>query len=534
MFSRANIIGDLSAFHSGVVATTMLARTFSAAVIGIDAYPVEVEVNATGRGEQSFVSIVGLPDTAVKESRDRVRSALQSCGFPHPEGATLVNLAPADLRKEGAAFDLPIALGMLAAVGLLDRERLNGTLAVGELALNGAVRPVRGVLPVAVAAGSCRDLHFLLVPRANVEEAALAAGDRLQVFPIDTLPEAVRFFQGTPPLPYRADVKNYLAVHRETGGDFDEVKGQNLARRALEIAAAGGHNVLMIGPPGTGKSMLASRLPGILPPMTWAETLETSRIHSVLGLLSGGQPLLNRRPFRAPHHTISDVGLVGGGRNPMPGEISMAHNGVLFLDELPEFKRNVLEVLRQPLENGRITVSRANGSCTFPARFMLVAAMNPCPCGMGDAELGCRCKPDEKKRYRRKISGPLLDRIDLHVEVLQLTQEELLAAPSGENSETILNRVTAARLVQQDRFHGRSCHCNAMMGSRELQASCRVTAAAQLLLRQAISNFKLSPRAYDRILKVARTIADLAGETAIQERHLLEAVSYRSADRNEW
>ncbi len=509
----------------------MLAKTFSASVIGIDAHLVEIEVNATGKGgaageAEASVSIVGLPDTAVKESRDRVKSALFSTGLPHPKGFTVVNLAPADLKKEGAAFDLGIALGMLAANGQLNMERLAITAVLGELALNGAVRPVKGVLPAVAMLAGDPQIQAVIVPRANAEEAALAAG-RPMVYAVEHLTEAVELVNTGQGTPFTGDIRQFMGGESADLPDFSEVKGQMKAKRALEIAAAGGHNSLMIGPPGTGKSMLAVRLAGILPPMTREEMLETSRIHSVLGLLSHGEPLMNNRPFRSPHHTVSDVGLIGGGKDIRPGEISLAHNGVLFMDEFPEFKRHVLEVLRQPLENGRITVSRASGSCVFPAQFMLCAAMNPCPCGRGEVDLGCTCKPQDKQRYLKKISGPLLDRIDLHIEVKQLTQDELLNAPAGEPSSAVRARVIAARESQHARYRGRAVHCNARMTSRDLQNFCRLNAPSQQLLRQAITAFRLSPRAYDRILKVARTIADLAGKPDICEEHLLEAISYR-------
>lgn len=511
----------------------MLAKTFSAAVVGVDAYTVEVEVNATGQGEADFVSIVGLPDAAVRESKERVRSALGSSAFPAPEGATIVNLAPADVKKAGAAFDLPIALGMLAATRHIDRHKLVRTAIVGELALDGSVRPVRGALPIAVHIARESELDALLVPWQNAEEAALAAGD-FPVYPIHNLYEAVSFFMNNDVMPHLTDLKSYLQHRTGHEPDFSEVKGQIMARRAMTIAAAGSHNALMIGPPGTGKSMIARRLPGILPPMTLEETLETSKIYSVLGMLSSGVPLMNERPFRSPHHTISDVGLVGGGKNPTPGEISLAHNGVLFLDELPEFKRNVLEVMRQPMEDGVVHVSRAAGSFSFAARFMLIAAMNPCPCGMMDAKHGCSCKPNEVKRYRSKISGPLLDRIDLHVEVLHLSDDELLAAPNGESSASIRAKVIMARNIQAERFKGTGIFSNAAMSSRHLQKFCQLGRREQTMLRHAINQFNLSPRAYDRILKVARTIADLNNCDNIDYNHLLEAINYRNFDRKTW
>ena len=513
----------------------MSVKCFSAAVTGIDAVPVEVEVKVNGGNtpvpRESLITIVGLPDAAVRESRERISAAFLSSKYTLPPGVAVVNLAPADLRKEGASFDLAIALCLLAEAGVVDKEQVQHFGFAGELALDGTVRPVKGALPLTDVLGRSGKVRAVAVPLGNACEAALAAGKRFPVFGVTSLQEAVDLVNNGGFLPCRAELREFQEKDEKNLPDFADVKGQQIAKRALEIAAAGGHNILMCGPPGTGKSMLASRLPGILPPMTLEETLETSRIHSVLGMLSAGEPILTQRPFTAPHHTISDAGLLGGGHDPRPGEISLAHNGVLFLDELPEFKRNVLEVLRQPLETGCVTISRASGSCTFPARFILCAAMNPCPCGRGKVELGCVCKLEEKRRYLKKLSGPLLDRIDMHIEVRQLTPDELVKAPAGEPSALIRQRVINARKIQEARFaRTRGIFCNARMGSRELQQFCRLSPGSETLLRQAITRFKLSPRAYDRILKVARTIADLAGVEEIPESAVFEAVNYRKAE----
>ena len=510
----------------------MLTKVWSSALDGISPFTVEVEVSNNAKGNENYVSIVGLPDASIRESRERVRSAVYTSGLRFPEGASTVALAPADIKKSGAALDLPIALGLVGITNGIPKNIFDDTIVIGELALDGRLRPVKGCLAMAIYARE-KGFKKMLVPSANAFEASVAEG--VDVFGIENLRQAFDFLTGVQALsPIKYNLESLFNDNQKYEDDFAHIKGQYAVKRGLEIAAAGAHNILMIGPPGCGKSLLARSYASILPELSLDEALKVTQIHSIAGELPVDQPLLTRRPFRSPHHTVSDTGLLGGTSNPRPGEVSLAHKGVLFLDELPEYKRSTLEVMRQPMESGEVTISRAAGSATFPADFMLLAAMNPCPCGhYGSIQRQCRCSSTQITRYKSKISGPLLDRVDIHLEVNPVTEQELMSKAEAEPSVDIRQRVNAARSRQRQRF-GNGITTNASMKPKDLEEYCQTDQSGRALLKTAINDLNLSARAYDRILRLARTIADLEAFDEIQVQHIAEAVQYRTLDRKLW